>query len=64
MRQTLVYALLLSVPLGVAAGSGTYLLAGQPALGLAFGTVLGAVIFALVVLGSEYGSVDRSASGP
>jgi|AntRauTorcE11898_2_1112593.scaffolds.fasta_scaffold61592_1 tetrahydromethanopterin S-methyltransferase subunit B len=60
MRQTLAYALLLSVPPGVAAGSGTYLLAGRPALGLAFGFAIGLVIFALVVLGSEYGSVDES----
>jgi len=64
MRRTFVYALLLSVPPGVATGSGTYLLAGQPVLGLAFGVAIGLVIFALVVVGSEYGSVDRPASEP
>lgn len=64
MRQTLLYALLFSIPPGVAAGSGTYLLAGQPMLGLAFGVSLGLVIFVLIVLGSEYGSVERPATEP
>jgi len=64
MRQTLLYALLLSVPPGVAGGSGTYLLAGQPLLALGFGVGLGLVIFVVVVLGSEYGSTDRTVSGP
>jgi len=60
MRQSLLYGLLLSVPPGVAAGSGTYLLAGQPMLALTFGVALGLVIFAVVVLGSEYGSSNRN----
>ena len=46
MRQTLLYALLLSVPPGVAGGSGTYLLAGQPLLALGFGVGLGLVMVA------------------
>jgi len=58
MRQTLLYALLFSVPPGVASGSGVYLLAGQALLGLAFGCAVGLAVFVLVVLGSEYGSTE------
>lgn len=62
MRQTLLYALLLSVPPGIAAGSGFYLLAGQPLVGLGFGISIGLAVFALVFLGSEYGVENRSVS--
>lgn len=65
MRRTLLYALLLSVPPGVAAGSGVSLLAGEPTLGLLWGVGVAAALFALVVLGSEYGSPDETrTTGP
>jgi len=61
MKRSILYALLFSVPPAVAAGSGFYLLAGRPTVALAFGVGLGAVIVALVLLGSEYGSAERPA---
>jgi len=65
MRQTLLYGLLLSVPPGVASGSGFYLLAGRPMLGFAFGCFVGLAVFVLVFLGSEYGSTEeRSVAEP
>lgn len=59
MKQSLLYGLLFSVPPAVAAGSGFYLLAGRPRTALAFGVGLGLVIFVVVLLGSEYGSVEE-----
>lgn len=64
MRRTLLYALLFAVPPGVAAASGVHILGNRPDLGLLFGLAVGGGVFALVVLGREYGSVDESRTGP
>lgn len=51
-RETLLWALVFSVPTGVAAGTGVYYLANAPLMGLLFGLSLAAAIFLLVAVGA------------
>lgn len=59
------YGLLISVPAGTALGSGIWLITREPTTSLAAGLTVGAVLFAVVVLGGAYGSADEElAEGP
>lgn len=63
MRKSVLYALLIAVPPAFAAGSGAFLIAEEPLLGVAFGLVVGGLLFAIMFLGREYGSRDDRSIG-
>lgn len=52
-RETLLWALVFSLPTGIAAGSGVYILANAPVMGVLFGAFIAVSIFTMVVVGGR-----------
>ena len=63
MRRSVIYALLIALPPAFAVGSGVFLATQEPLLGLVAGGGLGTVLFAILVVGREYGSPDGRSVG-
>jgi uncharacterized membrane protein (DUF441 family) len=59
-RETLLWALVFSLPTGLAAGSGVYILANAPVMGVLFGAFIATAIFALVAIGGADADDDST----